>query len=281
MNQNGEYEAFFAAFHIFSTDPTKGLDPNQHSNTKYRTGTVLAFARTNPVLAEFMNQQIEPKRINQKLYDGYKAAALKYLATQTEAAPAATNESGEPAPNVSNPNNTVVCTTKTAPNAPALQKVDNISFDYETNQSRFDAKYELIKGTILGKGSYSIVFLGRAKDSGGKVAIKKLHKLDRGTGDQLLRRAKAAVTQALPEVGIWRTLTNEKSPFILELLDSNIVLDDYGIPTLYTVTPYMQDGELEKYIEFHPDGTVRVHGLSEEETHIIAKQLFLVHCAYQ
>ena len=131
---------------------------------------------------------------------------------------------------------------------------------------------------MLGSGAFATVFKGfSTKEDNKSVAIKVPHPdRVRGKHDVRFRKAEEAVKEALQEIQIWHRLSYEKSPFILELLDSFVVLEE-ELPTLKTVAPLAEHGTLEEYIEKFPDKSTRYGGLPEMETKVVAKQLLLAH----
>lgn len=286
-----EIKALERLFRRFEdSNGAEGIDPTKtgkkHSAHKaYRAILKEEFLK-DPILGAWVNEN-DNNRLNEKIFRNYTTNAEKFVrenrnsatitnntkptaAARTRSTATLSNPTNSPPPKVAQFDTPVVPTT------PALPKAV-MSFNYEDNLRRFDAKYNVFQWTEeLGDGSFGIVYKAAVKKQGNGeveyVAIKRPHKV---YGKERMALAHQNVTEALSEIEIWRVLSHEGSPYILGLLDYFVVKDDRGLPQLLTVSPYMEDGTLEEYIEFKPNGEVRLGGLPLQESAIFAKQYFL------
>jgi Protein kinase domain len=255
-----ETDAFMMAFKHFTTaNDDGGLDPLKADDKKYRKDIVLAFAQNNTVLKDYPDK---------KLYNCFQKAARLYLDKKDNTTKITKTDGNE-----------IALLTQTISNQSDFKgtkkvKVPIVPFhedkiDYTANQESFKRAYKQTD-VLLGTGGFANVYQGISfKKEGLLVAIKVPHFCNFFVDIEQFYR------MALKEIKIMECLSLKKSPFILEILDSYIVMENQK-ELVKTVLPFMDHGTLKEYIQMIPDENIHQrNGLCIEETQVVAKQLLM------
>lgn len=102
-----------------------------------------------------------------------------------------------------------------------------------------DATYEIFKSTILGTGSYSIVYMGRCISSKFSEKINRIDKLVAIKKVNMKKLSQNSARMLLAEIGIVKELMNDGHPNIVECYD---IIDDLDIT--YIIMEYCDGGDL-------------------------------------
>jgi len=138
------------------------------------------------------------------------------------------------------------------------QKAEETIFADEKKQFDSLYTYQTDQKSLLGKGTFGLVYQGKKVSSGEPVAVKVL-KVESSKNAET--KFIGLLSLAEREVSVWKSFDH---PFIIKLLGSFVWHDNVRF-----VTELRKDGTLDEYIERQDAGKC-----SDQETRLLAKQLF-------